>query len=260
MKVCMSGLLLHVKICHWLLGQLNWVGSSLFNGILTLHPFLLGQEWWGWLQAYCNLLVHSAVLISCLGMAFALQRSFVAGALLVWVFPKLIRASGHVLLLSSLRTKHHLHRSWAIKGHETVQVPNTTQTAAWENDVSHRGCWIRTHVWSVFLTCLSEPCWCLPQRELFGRGHFPPKLYSLQEIENVLFLRICLCLTLITKGRIFPLSLVTHECPRALSSAVPLIFHRALSLFTPSSVPAVLHAEIPSGDELSDVWALFRFR
>lgn len=32
---------------------------------------------------------------------------------------------------------------------------------------------------------------------------FPPKLYSLQEIENVLFLRIYLCLTVITKGCIF---------------------------------------------------------
>lgn len=53
-------------------------------------------------------------------------------------------------------------------------MPNTTQTAAWENYVSHRGCWICTNLWSVFLTCLSEPCWCLQQRKIFGIGHFSP--------------------------------------------------------------------------------------
>lgn len=169
-------MLLHIKICHWLLGQLNWVDSSLLEGILTLHSFLLGQEYWGWLQSHCNLLVHIAFLISCLGMAFPLQRSFVGWALLVWVFQKLIRAFGHVLLLSSRRTEHHLRRSQAIKAHETVQVPNTTQMAAWENYVSHRGYWICTNVCSVFLTCLSEPRWCLQQREIFGVVHFPPTL------------------------------------------------------------------------------------
>lgn len=42
---------------------------------------------------------------------------------------------------------------------------------------------------------------------------FPPKLYSLQEIGNILFQHIYLCLTVITKGCIFPLSLVTHQGP-----------------------------------------------
>jgi len=228
-------MLLHIKICHWLLGQLNWVDSSLLEGILTLHSFLLGQEYWGWLQSHCNLLVHTAFLISCLGMAFPLQRSFVGWALLVWVFQKLIRAFGHVLLLSSRRTEHHLRRSQAIKAHETVQVPNTTQMAAWENYVSHRGYWICTNVCSVFLTCLSEPRWCLQQREIFGVVHFPPTLLFTGNRKCFFFLCIYLCSTVITKGYIFPLSLVTHECPLAVGSAFPLIFHRAVSLFTPSS-------------------------
>lgn len=151
-------------------------------------------------------------------MAFPLQRSCWA---LSWVqlclvvesvFQWLIRASGHVLVLFSLRTKHPLHRSWAIKAPETVQVPNTTPTAAWEM-MCPSGAVEYAQTYGLFSNVPVRALLLPPAEKNICHRPFPPKLYCLQEIESVLFQHIYLCLTVITKGCVFPLSLVTQQGP-----------------------------------------------
>lgn len=141
-------------------------------------------------------------------MAFPLQRSCVVE--LCWSGS--FRASGRVLVLFSLRTKHPLHRSWAIKAPKTVQVSNTTPTAAWEM-MCPSGAVEYAQTYGLFSNVPVRALLLPPAEKNICHRPFPPKLYSLQEIESVLFQRIYLCLTVITKGWVFPLSLVTQQGP-----------------------------------------------